>query len=103
MELEIKKEHFAKIKFQKIAGFLSFLIGLISLAGMNAYLLLEADVLPDFFFNQLPMVGIILGIIGLFTRKSTRLYAWWGLGLNIFIYVFIFLMIVFAWSINAKP
>jgi len=102
MELEIKK----KSTFSKLvglAGILSFVWGLFSLAILNVALLLKTETFPHFFLIKNPMFGIIFGVIGLFTRRRPRLYAWWGVGINIFILLFTFLMFMLAWTINAKP
>ncbi|KAA0544627.1 hypothetical protein FZW96_19660 [Bacillus sp. BGMRC 2118] len=98
MELEINKK-----KVHTITGFLSFLCGLISLAGLNAALLLKGGDYPEVLLFQLPFIGLFLGIIGLFTRKHSRMYAWWGIGINSFILIFTAMMFILAWSINAKP
>ncbi|CAH2715942.1 hypothetical protein BACCIP111895_03126 [Neobacillus rhizosphaerae] len=102
MELGIKKK--AKHKsLPTISGFLSFLIALISLAGLNVALLIKEKVFPGIFIYQLPMLSIFLGIIGLFTRKRSRLYAIWGISLSIFLFIFTLLMVVSSLSINYKP
>lgn len=102
MELEIKKKSLIS-KWIGLAGILSFVWGLFSLAILNAALLLKTESFPDFFLVKNPMFGIIFGVIGLFTRRRPRLYAWWGLGINVFILLFTFLMFMLAWMINAKP
>ncbi|MFG6494636.1 hypothetical protein P8610_04710 [Fictibacillus sp. UD] len=103
MELEMNKKTENRRKLQTLTGFISFSIGLIVLAVLNILLLIEPMELPEFLLFSLPFIGVILGVIGLFTKNRSRLYAWWGIGLNLFIYVFIGLMFVLAWSINAKP
>lgn len=101
--MNIDKKRTFSGKFQTVTGLISFLLGLIGLAGLNAGLILKTDMIPGFFFFQLPLLGFILGIVGLFTRKRSRMYAWWGMALNAFIFVFITLMFILAWTINAKP
>lgn len=103
MELEVKTRRLQKNNLVPAMGFISFLIGLFALAGLNTALLLKIDEFPDFILFRLPLFGLVLGGIGLFTRKKSRLFAWWGIGLNIFMYVFLFLMIIFSLSINYKP
>ncbi len=101
MELEIKQRKIGKL--QTLTGLVSFLVGLISLAVLNVTLLLKTEEFPAFFLFQLPLLGFFLGVIGLFTRNRSRLYAWWGIGLNCFILVFTILMFILAYTINAKP
>ncbi|MFS0613410.1 hypothetical protein [Lederbergia ruris] len=103
MELNVHTKRTYGGRFQTISGLLSFLLGLIALAALNAGLILKTEMIPGFFFYQLPLLGLILGIVGLFTRKHSRMYAWWGIALNAFIFVFIAMMFILAWTINAKP
>jgi hypothetical protein len=103
MELEVNKKSQNRRKFQTITGFVSFLIGLVALAGLNVALFIETGDFPELFLYQLPILGLFLGIIGLITKSRSRMYAWWGLGLNLFILLFTAMMFVLAWSINAKP
>lgn len=103
MELEIKKKRPNRKKIHTITGFISFLSGLIALAGYNATMLLKTEDFPEFFLLQLPVLGLFFGVVGLFTRRRSRLYAWWGIGLNLFMLVFTFMMFGLAWSINPKP
>lgn len=100
MELEINKK---RVGITTITGLLSFLVALVSLAGLNIGLLLDSDEFPDFFLVKLPIVGIILGLIGLVTKGHSRLYAIWGIGLCLFIFIFTFMMFGLAWVINPKP
>ncbi|WP_163102471.1 hypothetical protein [Peribacillus alkalitolerans] len=86
-----------------LTGFISFVLGLISMAALNATLILETETFPSLFLGVIPFLGFVFGIVGLFTQKRSRLYAGWGICLNLFIFVFIFFMFVLAWSINAKP
>ena len=83
-------------------GSLSFIVSLVALAGLNVSLLSKSDDFPYFFIVTLPIIGLALGVLGLFTRKSKAL-ALWGIGLCLFIFLFTFLMIGLAWSINPKP
>lgn len=103
MELGIKTKSKKGGQLQTITGFLSFLSALIALAGLNVALLLKSEDFPEMFLFQLPFLGLFLGGFGLLTKRRSRLYAWWGIGLNLFILVFTLLMFAFAWSINAKP
>jgi len=101
MELKIKKN---RRSFQPLAGFFSFLIALVALAGLNASLLFERDVFPDFFIIKLPIIGLAIGFIGLWTKRRSKMYAYWGISLNVFILIFTFLMIGISWTlINPKP
>ncbi|MCM3570673.1 hypothetical protein [Neobacillus mesonae] len=102
MELGIKKKHRSN-RLQTISGFLSFVIGLISLAGLNVALLMKEKVFPGMFIIQLPMLGFVLGMIGLFTRRRSRLHAVWGLSISLFLFIFTFLMIISSLGINYKP
>lgn len=103
MELGVKKKIKRDGTLQTWTGFLSFVIGLIALAGLNAALLLETKAFPETVLVQLPLIGLFLGIVGLFTRKRSRLCAWWGIGICVFLFVFTFMMFGLAWSINPKP
>ncbi|WP_374721136.1 hypothetical protein [Peribacillus tepidiphilus] len=103
MELGVKKKIKRDGTLQTWTGFLSFVVGLIALAGLNAALLLETEAFPETVLVQLPLIGLFLGIVGLFTRKRSRLYAWWGIGICVFLFVFTFMMFGLAWSINPKP
>lgn len=102
MEWGIKKNG-GNRRLPTISGFLSFLIALISLAGLNVTLLLKTPGFPAVFLIQLPLVGFFLGIIGLITQKRSRLYAIWGLSLSIFLLIFTLLMVVSTLGINYKP
>ncbi|WBL16906.1 hypothetical protein [Sutcliffiella sp. NC1] len=101
MELEVKRNRFRLSNMFTGSGIISFLIGIIILVMVNIGLLTGFHIAFGSF--TLALLGIFLGIFGLFTNRSNRLYAYWGLGLNVFILIFAFLMFVFAWSINAKP
>lgn len=103
MELEVASKRKKIGKMTTITGFLSFLIGLIALAGLNVSLLLDSDDFPRFYLIELPTFGLVLGFLGLLTRKRSRLYAFWGMGISLFILIFTFLMFGLAWSINPKP
>ncbi|MFJ7728708.1 hypothetical protein ACIQXV_21555 [Neobacillus sp. NPDC097160] len=102
MELGIKKKGGGR-RLPTISGFLSFLIALIGLAGLNVALLLKVPIFPRTFIVELPLVGFFLGLLGLITRKRSRLYAIWGLSLSIFLLLFTLLMIIAGLSINPKP
>jgi len=102
MELGINKKG-GNRHLPTISGFLSFLIALIALAGLNVALLIKEKVFPGVFIVQLPILGFFLGVIGLFTRSRSRLYAIWGLSLCIFLLIFTLLMVVSSLSINYKP
>ncbi len=99
MELEMNRMK----RILSFAGLLSFLTALVALAGLNIGLLLDGEEFPDFFLIRLPMIGLALGIVGLFANKRSRHNAIWGIGLCLFIYLFTFLMFGLAWIINTKP
>ncbi|WP_102275399.1 hypothetical protein [Cytobacillus massiliigabonensis] len=105
MELEVKstKKKRQKQRIPSVTGFLSFIIAIFSLTGLNIALIMDYDEFPDFFLIKLPLVGLILGGIGLFTQKRSRLFSIWGILICLFIYIFTFLMFGLAWSINPKP
>ncbi|WP_010677702.1 hypothetical protein [Bacillus timonensis] len=105
MELEMNNKNKGKQrKLPTISGFLSFLIALIALAGVNISLLIDFDDFPQLFLVNLPIVGLVLGLLGMITSRRSRLYAFWGIGLSLFILVFTFLMIGISWvGINPKP
>ncbi|KAA0965748.1 hypothetical protein FQ087_05565 [Sporosarcina sp. ANT_H38] len=100
MELNRRK---VTINWSAIAGLLSFVISLVALAGLNASLLLNSDEFPSFFIVTLPSIGFVLGVFGLFNRKSSSSSAIWGIALCVFIFLFTFLMFGLAWTINPKP
>lgn len=102
MELGIKKKGGGR-RLPTISGFLSFLIALISLAGLNVALLIKNSGFPGVFIIQLPILGFFLGVTGLFTWRRSRLFAIWGLSLCIFLLIFTFLMVISSLSINYKP
>lgn len=105
MELEVKsnKKKRQRQRVPTVTGFLSFVTAIIALAGLNIALLMDYDEFPDFFLIKLPLVGLILGGIGLFTQKRSRLFSIWGMFLCLFIFIFTFTMFGLAWSINPKP
>ncbi|PLT28781.1 hypothetical protein [Peribacillus deserti] len=102
MEFTMKSKK-TKNRLQTFTGYLSFLIALIALIFLNAGLLLKTEQMPNFFIIELPQIGLMLGIIGIFSRNRSRLFAIWGIALHLFIFLFIFLMIIFGLSINPKP
>ncbi|OAB30082.1 hypothetical protein PMSD_19950 [Paenibacillus macquariensis subsp. defensor] len=85
-----------------LAGFMSFLNGLLSLAVINIGLLQQDSLIP-FPSHTLSMISVILGSIGLARINGSKTYAWWGIGLNVFILIFYFMTLGLAWSINMKP
>jgi hypothetical protein len=105
MELEINnKDKRNQRILPTISGFLSFLIALIALVGVNIALLMDIPEFPKTFLVELPIVGFFLGLFGLITSKRSRLYAFWGIGISLFILIFTFLMIGLSWvAINPKP
>lgn len=105
MELEVKskKKNRPRERIPTVTGFLSLVTAIIALAGLNIALIMDYDEFPDFFLIKLPLVGLILGGIGLITQKRSRLFSIWGIFLCLFIYVFTFMMFGLAWSINPKP
>ncbi len=105
MELKMSNKNNGKQrKLPTISGFLSFLIALIALAGVNITLLIEVDDFPKTFLVDMPIVGFFLGLLGLITAKRSRLYAFWGIGISLFILIFTVLMIGLTWvGINPKP
>ncbi|MBU9722806.1 hypothetical protein KS407_15425 [Bacillus alkalicola] len=87
-----------------MTGFLSFLLALIALAIVNISFLTGFNgdgALFSFFYISL--LGFFLGIVGLFTKKRSRLFAIWGFFLNLFVVIFPFLMFILAYTINATP
>ncbi|MED3550745.1 hypothetical protein [Cytobacillus praedii] len=105
MELEVKskKKQYQRKSIPTVTGLLSFIIAIIALSGLNIALIMDYDEFPDFFLIKLPLAGLILGAIGLFTQKRSRLFSIWGILLCLFIFIFTFLMFGLAWSINPKP
>lgn len=107
MELGIlnKESKYTKSKLNllhEITGWFSFLAGLISLASLNiSFILLSYLFLPTIFY-VLSIIGIVCGLISLFT-KGSKMNAWWGLGLNLFLFLFTFIMIVVSFNINSHP
>ncbi|MFS0782612.1 hypothetical protein [Bacillus sp. 1P06AnD] len=104
MELPLKKKKWrSHSKLPTVTGFLSFLLALIILVAGNIYFLTQSKLFLGLFFSKMPLIGLLLGIAGLFTKKHSRLYAIWGIGLHAFILVYYVLMIVFQLSINYVP
>ncbi|MCM3588364.1 hypothetical protein M3182_22040 [Mesobacillus maritimus] len=105
MELEMSNKNKGKQrKLPTLSGFLSFVVALVALAGVNLSLLMDFDDFPKMFLIDLPIVGFFLGLLGLVTSKRSKLYALWGIGISLFILVFTFLMIGLSWvAINPKP
>jgi hypothetical protein len=105
MELEVKskKKQYQRKSIPTVTGLLSFIIAIIALSGLNIALIMDYDEFPDFFLIKLPLAGLILGGIGLFTLKRSRLFAFWGIFLCLFLFIFTFMMFGLAWSINPKP
>lgn len=107
MELGIlnKKSKYKKGKLNflhEVTGWFSFLAGLISLAILNiSFILLSYLFLPTTFY-VLSIMGIVCGLISIFT-KGSKMNAWWGLGLNLFLFIFTFIMIIVSFNINPHP
>ncbi|MEH6944532.1 hypothetical protein, partial [Bacillus sp. JJ722] len=87
-------------RFPTITGLLSFLLALFLLAMFNVAILTEAESIPVTFYSQISIIGFFLGIVGLFTKKHSRLFAIWGMSLHVFLLVFQFMMIGLSWMIN---
>ncbi|UNL82893.1 hypothetical protein [Priestia koreensis] len=104
MELNAgKKKSKPSRSLQTFTGLLSFLCGLLALAMINIGLLLQDANVPNFFVTSLPFIGLLLGVLGLFTKERSRLYAWWGIGINSSIFLFIFIMFGLAWTVYPQP
>jgi hypothetical protein len=56
-----------------------------------------------FIAEDLVHEAFFLGVIGLFTRRRSRLFAIWGLALCISLLIFTFLMVISSLCINYKP
>lgn len=104
MELEVnnrKCNGSTKKKVATVTGFISFLLSLLSLMIINITLLTGHGGMIGFVY--ISILGFFLGIVGLFTKKGSRLYAVWGVSLNLFVVIFPFIMFILAYTINAKP
>ncbi|MEZ7794368.1 hypothetical protein [Niallia circulans] len=102
MELVLKRQRIRSTK-NTWTGLVSFLLSLVALIGINLGLIFEVDIFPELVFTQIPFISLILGIIGLFTKKRSRAFAIMGISLSVFIFVFFIMMFGLAWSINPKP
>lgn len=102
--MELDKKEKKRRKMPTISGFLSFLLSLITLIGVNITLLIDIDDFPEVLLIYFPIIGFLLGLIGLITTKRSRLYALWGIGISLFILIFTIVMIGLSWvGINPKP
>lgn len=83
-------------------GWLSVVMGLISLAIINISLLSEYDLQVESKFSSWVFISLVVGFISLVNRKSRSL-GLWGLGLSVFIVVFIFTIFGLSWTVAPFP
>ncbi|MEK4386235.1 hypothetical protein MKZ25_10555 [Solibacillus sp. FSL W7-1464] len=83
-------------------GWLSVVMGLISLAILNISLLSEYDLQIETRFSSLVVTSIIIGVISLVNKKSRSL-GFWGLGISMFIIVFVFTIFGLSWTVAPFP
>lgn len=102
MELVLKKQRIRSTK-NTWTGLVSFLLSLVALTGINLGLIFEVDIFPELVFTKIPFISLLLGIIGLFTKRRSRAFAIMGISLSVFIFVFFIMMFGLAWTINPKP
>ncbi|WP_042349198.1 hypothetical protein [Bacillus massiliigorillae] len=101
--MELKWKPKKNRRLPTITGFLSFLLGLLALAVLNVVFMTQAENLPDFFLIHLPVIGIVLGIAGLFTIKHSRFFAIWGISIHVFVLLYLFIMFGLAYTVNPTP
>lgn len=97
MELgKIKQKVFLSI------GWLSVILGLISLAILNIFLLWGYNTMfaNNIFFWTL--ITLIFGTISAINKKSRSL-GLWGLGLGVFLGLFVVVMFVLGWTVSPFP
>lgn len=90
-----------KTVFQGL-GWLSVVMGLVSLAIINISLLSEYDLQVESKFSSWVVISSVFGIISLVNKKSRSL-GLWGLAISIFIMVFIFIIFGLSWAANPFP
>ena len=83
-------------------GWLSVVIGLVSLAILNISLLSGYNLQIENKFSSWVFISSVLGVISLINKKSRSL-GLWGLGISIFIGVFIMTIFVLGWTIVPFP
>lgn len=83
-------------------GWLSVVIGLVSLAILNISLLSGYNLQIENKFSSWVFFSAILGVISLINKKS-RTLGLWGLGISIFIGVFVMTIFVLGWTIVPFP
>lgn len=99
-----KKEWTWKWQIFNILGMISSFLGILELAIINIGLiqqdLLVMNILP---LKETGIIGLVSGVLGLFMRRGTKSYAWWGIILNAFFLFFSYTILIFALFINTKP
>lgn len=86
----------------KTCGWLSVIMGLISLALINLSLLSGYDVPLANTFSSWVLLAVVFGFVSLFNKKSRSL-GFWGLGLSIYIGLFVAVIFVLGWTIVPFP
>ena len=86
----------------KTCGWLSVVMGLISLALINLTLLSGYDVSIANTFSSWALLAVVFGFASIFSKKSRSL-GFWGLGLSIYVGLFVFVIFVLGWTIVPFP
>ncbi|MEK3981368.1 hypothetical protein MKY37_20355 [Psychrobacillus sp. FSL K6-2836] len=81
-------------------GWLSVIMGLISLAIINVSLLSGYDV--PLANTSWVLISVVFGIISVFNKKS-RTLGFWGLSISIFLGLFVVTIFGLGWTINPFP
>lgn len=83
-------------------GWLSIVMGLISLAIINITLLSGYNLQFENIFSSWIVISSVIGFVSLLNKKSRSL-GLWGLGISIFIGVFMLTIFVLGWAIVPFP
>lgn len=83
-------------------GWMSVVMGLISLAIINLSMLSGYNLPIGNKFSSWVLISLVFGIISLLNKKSRSL-GLWGLGISIFIGLFVFTIFVLGWTIVPFP
>ena len=84
-------------------GWMSVIMGLISLALINISLLSGYDgSLTNLFSFSWVVIAVVFGILSIFNKKSRSL-GFWGLGLSIYLGLFVAVIFFLGWTITPFP
>ncbi|WP_071393343.1 hypothetical protein [Bacillus tuaregi] len=83
-------------------GWLSVIMGLVSLVTLNIFLLWNYDIpiVGDIFFWI--SLTLISGVVSIF-NKNSRSLGLWGLGIGVYLGAFVVVMFVLGWAVTPFP